>query len=136
MTSPHRSCFHSPTTNQRTASEQSHAALGHLNVTVSQRWRSQENCAYTSLGTTPRTEESGSVYVELGLAKAIFTRSTARVGSLLNAALDGDVCVNKTAQGEIAAQDEVLYEELEDESGVACPGIQVVWILRAGTGDH
>ena len=68
-------------------------------------------------------EESGSVYIELGLAKTVFTRSTARVGCLLYAALDGDVCVNKTAQREIAAQDKVLYEELEDESGVACPGI-------------
>lgn len=87
------------------------------------------------MGTTPWTEESGPVDVELGLAKTICTRSTTRVGGLLNAALDGDVCVNKTAHGEIAAQDKVLYEELEDESGVAGPGIQVVWILRAGTGD-
>ena len=90
----------------------------------------------TSLGTTPRTKESGSIYIELGLAEPIFTRSTARVGGLLNATLDGDVRINEIAQGEITAQDKVLYEELEDESGVACPGIQVVWILRARTGDN
>jgi hypothetical protein len=105
-------------------------------LSVSRRWRCQEYYACTPLGTTPRTEESGPVYVELGLAKTIFTRSTARVGSLLNATLDGDVRINETAQGDIAAQDKVLYEELEDESGIACPGIQVVWILRAGTGDN
>jgi hypothetical protein len=90
-------------------------------LSVSQRQRCQENYACTPLGTAPRTEESGPVYVELGLAKTIFTRSAARVGSLLNAALNGDVCVNKAAKGEIAAQDKVLYEELEDERGVACP---------------
>ena len=90
----------------------------------------------TSLRTTPRTKKRGPVYVEFGLAEAIFTRSTARVGGLLDAALDGDVCVDEIAQGDIVARDKVLYEELEDESRVACPGIQVVWVLGARASDN
>lgn len=92
--------------------------------------------ACTSLWTAPRTKERGSVYVKFGLAEAIFTRSTARVGGLLNDALDVDVCVNETAQGGIVARDKVLYEELENESRIACPRVQVVWILRARTSDN
>lgn len=88
-----------------------------------------------TLGTAPGAGEGGFVDVKLGLAEAAGRDGAAGVGDLLYGCLCLDEHVDEGREGGVLAEGVLVDEGLEDEGGIADPGVEVVWVGGARAGD-
>ena len=95
----------------------------------------REKCMIFRL--TPAVSEGAQIDVKFGLAQTGAIRERAgRVGHALQCSLGGNIVLDLRLQGGVVAVLKSVYQLLEDEGGVSCPGVEVVRADLAGGRNH